>query len=398
MLRGQDDPEAVPPAVPPDVDGAPVTRRPGGHRRTRPSGGVGDRIPGWPDAIALLGTLGALAVMVGLQVEGRTAGAPWPVQLALGVLFLGLRADPVQRRLGGGSLPGRNGARTVLGALVGAALCLASGTPELVPALCLVVISVHLHWQARSALLGGAIACLLTSALTLAGVAGGLVDPLSGPAFPLVLLASWGLAWAALGNLGVLARQQETTQERLTLSYRQREASLRHAVRHDPLTGVLARGAIVEELETASRSARPGHAVGVLFCDLDGFNPVNDQHGHAVGDALLVEVAARLRSAVGAAGLVGRTGGDEFVVALPAVAHPTSVDAVARRVRRALEQPVGIGEVALRVGISVGTAVSERPVDVDDLLNAADARMYAVKHSGRRRRSGPGAFREAPRA
>ncbi|RBY81009.1 diguanylate cyclase domain-containing protein [Blastococcus sp. TF02A-26] len=152
----------------------------------------------------------------------------------------------------------------------------------------------------------------------------------------------------------------------------------------DPLTGLANRRRLQEQVETALWDARArGDALALLFLDLDGFKAVNDRLGHAAGDVLLQEVAARLRRRLRRRDLVARLGGDEFLVALPDL----SADDAAGEARRiadelsaAICRPVEMHGVPVDVRVSVGIAVA--PDDGDDfasLLHLADLRMYEAK-------------------
>ncbi len=138
----------------------------------------------------------------------------------------------------------------------------------------------------------------------------------------------------------------------------------------DDLTGLANRRAFLERL---SAETVAGRAVGVLLLDLDRFKEVNDQHGHAAGDELLVSMSVALESAVPGAALLARLGGDEFAVVLPA-AGPEDALAVGRRMLAAAVVPASIG-VATSTGAD-GLAGAE-------LLRRADTAMYAAKTSGR---------------
>jgi diguanylate cyclase (GGDEF)-like protein len=125
------------------------------------------------------------------------------------------------------------------------------------------------------------------------------------------------------------------------------------------------------------------HGGALLFCDLDRFKPVNDQFGHAVGDEVLRQVATRLRAAVRGGDVVARTGGDEFVV----MAHGASeADAreLAARVGDAFDEDFTVDGTAIEVGISIGIARADQPLD-DEALARADQAMLEDKARHRRR-------------
>ena len=159
---------------------------------------------------------------------------------------------------------------------------------------------------------------------------------------------------------------------------RVREQRLRSAASRDALTGVANRAGF--EAAMGDALARRGSAaVGLVYVDLDDFKPINDVHGHAVGDTVLVEVARRLEVASRGSDVVGRLGGDEFCLLLEDVT-PAGLAAVAARVRSALQTPIRAGALHLRVGASLGLASAPRDgTDAADLLRAADGRMYRDK-------------------
>jgi len=157
---------------------------------------------------------------------------------------------------------------------------------------------------------------------------------------------------------------------------------------HDPLTGLANRTLFHDRLEHALsrvRRQRAG-AVAVLYLDLDGFKPVNDRHGHEAGDALLQQVARRLRRVARDTDTVARLGGDEFAVLATELASPEDVSRVVERVRRAIEaEPYVLTHGEAFVGASVGAAVAAggEAGSADKLMRDADAAMYAEKR-GRR--------------
>ncbi len=161
------------------------------------------------------------------------------------------------------------------------------------------------------------------------------------------------------------------------------EERMRHEAVHDPLTGLANRTLLRDRLEHAlQRSERDGAATGVLFVDLDGFKAVNDRHGHATGDAALVELGMRLRTAVRPGDTIARIGGDEFVAVCEEV-DETSALAIGRRILEAIQRPFVAGELPLSVSASVGIALGH--ADADALLAQADAAVYRAKAEGRGR-------------
>ena len=152
----------------------------------------------------------------------------------------------------------------------------------------------------------------------------------------------------------------------------------------DELTGLPNRRMLTEQLDLAlARARRGGLAVALLCLDLDRFKEINDSLGHAVGDDLLMEVAARLRAGARDTDVVARYGGDEFVILLADldVQHAGQLaETVVERIRGLLIDPVHVGPVELRVEASIGFATY--PLDSRDakgLLAAADAAMYVGK-------------------
>jgi diguanylate cyclase (GGDEF)-like protein/PAS domain S-box-containing protein len=153
---------------------------------------------------------------------------------------------------------------------------------------------------------------------------------------------------------------------------------------HDILTGLPNRMQFNDRLDAAFvRRSRDQQNVAVLFCDVDNFKPVNDDHGHHVGDALLVEIAHRLDGTTRATETVYRIGGDEFVVICEGFADPADLGVLAARLIARVGDPVHLGDVIAQVGLSVGIAVAGAESSGDSLLADADAALYRAKELGR---------------
>ena len=151
-----------------------------------------------------------------------------------------------------------------------------------------------------------------------------------------------------------------------------------------PLTALPNRRMFDSNLATAvQKAAERGVDVYVLCLDLDGFKAVNDRLGHAAGDLLLTEIAARLLRTLPSDGIVARIGGDEFAVLVTAP-HPAAVETLASRIVQAVGEPIEIEGRSVRVGVSVGISRGAgRPDNPERLVREADQALYAAKDAGR---------------
>ncbi len=176
-----------------------------------------------------------------------------------------------------------------------------------------------------------------------------------------------------IGIFWDITEQKETEKKLATLAF------------NDPLTGLpnraLFRDRLNHELERATRNRSP---FSLLFLDLDGFKPVNDQHGHDVGDALLVQVAQRIRHCLRQSDTLARLGGDEFTVILPDSGDMETQKLLAQKVIDRIHAPFQISGHSIQIGVSIG--VARFPTDGVDYLNLtrhADLAMYKAKQAGK---------------
>jgi len=163
------------------------------------------------------------------------------------------------------------------------------------------------------------------------------------------------------------------------------EARIQYLAHHDMLTGLPNRAYLVERLTTILALARRhGTLVAIMFIDLDNFKTVNDTLGHHSGDALLKQVAARIKEVLREADMVSRLGGDEFLVILADFAAPGDAALVADKLLQTISAPVVLEGRELRANASIGISVFPRDGDnADDLIRRADAAMYSAKEHGR---------------
>jgi diguanylate cyclase (GGDEF)-like protein len=161
----------------------------------------------------------------------------------------------------------------------------------------------------------------------------------------------------------------------------------------DPLTGLLNRRSLSEQLEHATiRAARQGTLLALLFLDMDRFKTINDTLGHDAGDELLCQMAERINGAVREADVVARLGGDEFVVLMEDIPSYAAAAEVARKIVRTYRAPFNIGSQSVKTSVSIG--ISLYPQDgttVHELMRGADLAMY---HAKQERRGSVQFFRE----
>ncbi len=162
------------------------------------------------------------------------------------------------------------------------------------------------------------------------------------------------------------------------------QSLLRTQLQQDALTGVSSRTSLLAELEGAiSRAAKTGQPLCIIMADLDNFKDINDTHGHMVGDKVLSEVGARIRAALREFDLVGRYGGEEFVVVLENTSRHTARQVAERIRKRIAGSPIKVGNLQLHLTISQGLAVRAEGDDLHTLLQRADDAMYEAKRAGR---------------
>jgi len=181
-----------------------------------------------------------------------------------------------------------------------------------------------------------------------------------------------------------LGKLERAVAER-TAELEEAKARAQHLADHDALTGLPNRRLLEDRLRQAlAFGNRNRRNTAVMFVDLDRFKNVNDSLGHAVGDALLKEVAGRLVNQLREGDTICRIGGDEFVVVLPEVKRSSDVAHVAQKVIEQLSQPLSIEERELVVTCSIGIAVyPDDGRDAESLIRNADAAMYHAKELGR---------------
>jgi diguanylate cyclase (GGDEF)-like protein/PAS domain S-box-containing protein len=165
------------------------------------------------------------------------------------------------------------------------------------------------------------------------------------------------------------------------------EAELDRVANYDSLTQLPNRRLLADRLSQAiRRSERSGKLTAVCFLDLDGFKAINDQHGHAVGDAVLISTATHLGSVLRAGDTLARLGGDEFVLLLTDVSNPHECALILERMLQAVSLPITTHNTVLTASASIGvTLFPDDNADPDTLLRHADQAMYLAKQAGKNR-------------
>lgn len=212
----------------------------------------------------------------------------------------------------------------------------------------------------------------------------GAIDYLSKPIIPYILCAKVKL-FAELWQIRKDLKAELTHSNKV-------EEELRFLSRHDALTGLPNRVQLISDIEHAiERVNRYGHNLALLFLDLDGFKQANDTYGHEAGDAVLVEVANRLKKFSRNTDTVSRLGGDEFVILLTDLQTVDYCQPKCEQFIKAVNEPFVWGRHLLSLGVSIGCGTYGQGdyVGVDaklickDLLKRADIAMYEAKKSGK---------------
>jgi diguanylate cyclase (GGDEF)-like protein len=160
---------------------------------------------------------------------------------------------------------------------------------------------------------------------------------------------------------------------------------LRELARFDSVTGLVNRAETMTRLNAALATPRaPGARVGVLYCDIDHFKQINDTWGHAVGDAVLSTIAARMRECVHLEDTVGRIGGDEILILLPAIGSTQDAINVGERIRCLAAEPIHQFGLTIHTTLSIGATTSSAAGEAAAAVTArADGAMYQAKQAGR---------------
>ncbi|EJL95667.1 PAS domain S-box/diguanylate cyclase (GGDEF) domain-containing protein [Pseudomonas sp. GM102] len=162
-------------------------------------------------------------------------------------------------------------------------------------------------------------------------------------------------------------------------------AQIQHLSMHDALTGLPNRNKLARYLEDALALKEQSAALTLLMIDLDNFKPINDSLGHPAGDAVLLEVAIRLRECTRDIDLVARLGGDEFVLVLHGMDSHGEIDRFCERLLDSLHQPIHYDHHTLHIGASIGIALSRRQGHVpEELIRCADIALYQAKSNGKK--------------
>ncbi len=303
---------------------------------------------------------GILAVAL-LAAGGRSLGYWWIALLAIGLAGFAV-ADRFMRRSLRPAL-WIAGAWAALPALIAAsALATGGATSPVLVWFALPTATLGFRFETRGIVIG----TIYVIALFL--VAAVVPDPQAAWEQSDLLIAIAALILSTVILSGALVESDRAHRRRSTL---------------DPLTGLFNRNALerrLSELNGQPCAPEEGLSHAFLLCDLDHFKRVNDEFGHAVGDAVLQDVAYTMRAALRAGDSIYRVGGEEILVMLPGAGHDDALE-IAERLRVEVRErcPVGVA-----VSLSIGVAVAEPgTVDCDDMLSRADAALYAAKAAGR---------------
>lgn len=202
-----------------------------------------------------------------------------------------------------------------------------------------------------------------------------------------------GSIYAQRGTISAVLDEQGVVQHYVSLfadvtELKEQQMQLEHRAHYDALTDLPNRVLMMDRLrQSMVQAQRREQPLALVFLDLDGFKPVNDLHGHAVGDALLQALAARMRATLRDGDTLARLGGDEFIAILVDLPQHTAANPLLQRLLHAVAQTVQVAGHPLQVSASLGVTFypQERDTDADTLLRQADHAMYQAKLAGKNR-------------
>jgi diguanylate cyclase (GGDEF)-like protein/PAS domain S-box-containing protein len=213
-----------------------------------------------------------------------------------------------------------------------------------------------------------------------AGFAGCLAAPVTDPGHE---LGACLVVWSTHHGPSLAGHQYAVANMRralgLVLQQRAQLHQLERAAHHDGLTGLATRARFLELLAAADAAGEGAGQHGIIYLDLDRFKAVNDRLGHAAGDRLLAECAARIGSLVPAGALAGRLGGDEFAILCPPNWEATDLQMLADAIAGRIEEPIMLGDDVASVGASVGVVFGEPGRSALEVLDLADQRLLEAK-------------------
>lgn len=211
---------------------------------------------------------------------------------------------------------------------------------------------------------------------------GSLISRLLGPFAAALILVMFGAMAVLIRSLWRSGRELSGA----VLDLQASEAQAQHLAFHDVLTGLANRALLYDRLEQALARSRRGERCAVLVLDLDRFKQVNDTLGHAAGDLLIREFAARLSDTVRAMDTVARIGGDEFCILACDIAEDADIAILCKRILAVVDEPFALLGSQVFVGVSIGVAIApDAGTDRGELVRKADIALYKAKHDGRGR-------------
>lgn len=198
----------------------------------------------------------------------------------------------------------------------------------------------------------------------------------------------WGLTLFLIilaSGIGVWYSKVNRRLNKLLLEKNTLISSVEALANHDFLTGLPSRRLIYDRIERASKaSIRKEQKMAVCLLDLNGFKKINDEHGHLIGDQVLIEVARRLSNWVRESDSIGRIGGDEFLVCMEDIRSRENIEIPIARLKKEFELPFLVGNAVFKLSFSIGAAIfPDDGSSPDELINVADQNMYLNKRQSR---------------